>query len=71
MIVNLAAIALGLFIGWTAAHISKEFKNNSSHLAAYRAGLLQNHNDRLRAKAMHPSSSSEPTDSNVYKLRRK
>ncbi len=71
MIVNLAAIALGLFIGWTAAHLSKEFKNNSSHLAAYRAGMAQRQNEIAHAKHMHPSSSSEPTAANVYKLRRK
>lgn len=71
MIVNLAAIALGLFIGWTAAHISKEFKKSSSMVSAYRAGMLQRQNELARAKHLHPSSSSEPTAANVYKLRRK
>lgn len=69
MIVNLAAVALGLFIGFTAAHISKELKNSSSMLAAYRAGMAQRQNEIAHAKQSHPSSSSEPT--NVYKLRRK
>ena len=69
MIVNLAAIALGLFIGWTAAHISKELKHSSSMVSAYRAGMAQRHNEIAHAKQSHPSTGSEPT--NVYKLRRK
>jgi hypothetical protein len=69
MIVNLAAIALGLFIGWTAAHVSKELKHSSSMVAAYRAGMEQRQNQIAHAKQSHPSSGSEPT--NVYKLRRK
>ena len=69
MIVNLAAIALGLFIGWTAAHISKELKNSSSMVSAYRAGMAQRQNEIAHAKQSHPSTGCEPT--NVYKLRRK
>jgi len=69
MIVNLAAIALGLFIGWTAAHVSKELKHSSSMVAAYRAGMEQRQNQIAQAKQSHPSTGSEPT--NVYKLRRK
>lgn len=69
MIVNLAAIALGLFIGWTAAHISKELKNSSSMVSAYRAGMAQRQNEIAHAKQSHPSTGSKPT--NVYKLRRK
>ena len=69
MIVNLAAIALGLFIGWTAAHISKELKNSSSMVSAYRAGMAQRQNEIAHAKQSHPSTGSEPT--NVHKLRRK
>ena len=69
MIVNLAAIALGLFIGWTAAHISKELKNSSSMVSADRAGMAQRQTEIAHAKQSHPSTGSEPT--NVYKLRRK
>lgn len=70
MIVNLAAIALGLFIGWTAAHISKELKHSSSMVSAYRAGMQHRQDEIAHAKHMHPSTGSEPVG-NVYKLRRK
>ena len=70
MIVNLAAIALGLFIGWTAAHASKELKHSSSMVSAYRAGMQQRQDEIAHAKHMHPSTGSEPAG-NVYKLRRK
>ena len=58
MIVNLAAIALGLFIGWTAAHVSKELKHSSSMVAAYRAGMAQRHDEIVAAISHVPHASA-------------